>query len=192
MNYTLLPILLLTICFASKSVIAQEFWGGASYGDSEQKIKELYPNFTNHDKSENLKEIGMSSVIELQTFLAERKFNVYFYFANNRLINVNLIAERILSEAEADAFMLLMVKALNSKYGSATRIQNLQAVMEEGKAMFFEFNNNETRILLVDQHNDHNLMMQYSLSDEETERLAKLQAQKLINKTNIKELSDAL
>lgn len=192
MKYSIIPILLLITCFASKSVIAQEFWGETNYGDSEEKIKSLHPDFSQHISTKELEDIGFSSLIEVKTVLAEQKFNAYFYFVSKQLDSVILKSEKLLTEAESDAFTQLIIPALRNKFGSAGRVQNPALAASEGLPMWFEFINNETRILFVEQNEKDKIMISYRLSDEEKERLSKIERQKILKKVDVKKLSESL
>lgn len=165
---------------------AQTFWQGTSYGDTVEQVQAKVPTSSAPQRSDDLQQKGVSTLLTVPAVLADREFDANFYFSSKGLDQVILIMKNLSSDAEASAAKGVLVQALRLKYGRATKSEDLVRSVREDKPLWIMWASADTDILLVPQHHSKNLMVAYTLSDRAKERADARAAKKYMKKLDPK------
>ncbi|MBW0298511.1 hypothetical protein B4P00_20195 [Shewanella xiamenensis] len=188
-------ILFVLMYFSSLSLNAQELWLGAMYGDSAEKILELFPNYETYAKEDELRKIGSTSLtalIGVPVELAKRPFVAGFYFNSSGLFQIIIKNKSLLNDADANATESLLSEALVKKYGYAIKTADPAKVAMENEPSWAVWEKDGLSIMLRRQHDKTPTMISYELTQAEQERLEKAAAKKYLEGTSVSQEADKL
>lgn len=171
---------------------SQELWKDAEYGDSVEEVKEKFPESSGPFRSDNLLANGISSLMVVPVLVADRKFKASFYFDDNGLYRVVLIADVIFTKHETDATEDVIIGALVKNYGNASKHEDLNKTVLEDQPLWMMWNFKAIEIMFVPQHHDEKIMISYQLSDSEKKRMSESAAKQYKKNVDVNKTADSL
>ena len=188
-------ILFFILCCSSFLLSSQELWKGAMYGDSVETVLALFPQHEKPSTEEDLRKIGQTSLKALVVVpieLAKRPFESVLFFDKNGLFQVIIKSKSVLISAEDKSTEDFLLDALRSKYGNANKTVDPLEVITENKPFWAQWEINALKIMFVSQHEDRGIMISYSLTDAEKDRLENAAAEKHLEGTSVSKEAEKL
>lgn len=165
------------------------------YGDSVETVLALFPQHEKPSTEEDLRKIGQTSLKALVVVpieLAKRPFESVLFFDKNGLFQVIIKSKSVLISAEAKSTEDFLLDALRSKYGNANKTVDPLEVITENKPFWAQWEINALKIMFVSQHEDRGIMISYSLTDAEKDRLENAAAEKHLEGTSVSKEAEKL
>ncbi|AAN55955.1 hypothetical protein HRJ35_16245 [Shewanella oneidensis MR-1] len=185
-------ILLFILCCCSFFLSSQELWKGAMYGDSAEKILSMYPNSVDQKMTDASDIKDLSRVISTKIELAKKPFNASFYFNNYGLKQVILHSESLFEDVEASSIEDLLTKSLVEKYGYASETADPIETSQKNKQFWAKWEKDYLIIKFLFQHEKNKMMIGYNLTADESDRLDRIAAERLLEGTSVSKEAEKL
>lgn len=139
----------LVALLATTTISAQELWGGAQYGMTEEQVSSTSKGVNPIPNGDHLANGAIEKLRKGGIEIAQQKFTASYFFLDGKLDQVTLSADKGIAYNQASISADQIKDALTSKYGAPLRCKQQTGELMKGFSCNWAKSGGNVRLLLM-------------------------------------------